>query len=210
MASNTYDTIKDTNDSLVELLWKNMKDDVYFKANIIKNKKEIIQGSISDLNNTKGLFLYLFRIEPNPFLLNRRNAVLIENNGKYHIPPPLPLDLHYLVIPFTGSVEKDLILLGKVMQIFNDNSILANANLTGYLKDAGQDLRIIPEIMDIDEMNKLWSIFKDKDYRLCVSYMVTPVEITSTLKKDIDLVQEPPDIDIDDVEEGRLPRTGTI
>lgn len=193
MSTSTYNAIKDVGDSLVELLWNNIQNDPFIKDNIIKNKKDIIVGSISDLDDKKELILFLYRVNPSPEMRNRLPG-LRSNNGDHNlIPPPLPLNLHYLIIPCTGkkSIEKDHVLLGKVMQIFYDNSILHHVDLQGSLKDSGQDLRIVPETLDSEEMNKLWSLFKEQDYRLCVSYIVTPVEIESTRKEEVHLVEEP-------------------
>ena len=200
----TYNAIKDVGDSLVDLLWSNIQTDPFIKGNIIKNKNDLIVGSVSDLDNKEGLILFLYRVEPNPDMRNRQPE-LRSNNGNHNlIPPPLPLNLHYLIIPSFNKIEKDHVLLGKVIQIFYDNSILNNADLSGSLKNSGQDLRIVPETMDSEEMNKLWSIFKDQDYRVSASYIVTPVEIESTLIEETQRVEEEPKIEFVPLKEGFL------
>ena len=103
--------------------------------------------------------------------------------------PPLSLSLFYLVTPHTGNIEKDHIILGKVMQIFHDNSILRGSGLHENL--VGEELRLILTHLSIDDLNKVWTlIYGSKPYKLSVCYEVTPVAIESMREREVTRVTE--------------------
>ena len=127
-----------------------------------------------------GLSLFLYKLSENPSLKNQDfvqdgyfNPVRLRN-------PPLVLDLFYLVIPF-GNSESRQIILEKVMQLFHDYPILDKSLLSDDLINSGnQELKILLNEITIDDLNKIWSLFPNKPYRLSISYMITPLMIPSS------------------------------
>src|SRR5262245_13226802 len=127
-----------------------------------------------------GLALFLYKLSENPSLKNRDveqdryvNPVLLKN-------PPLPLDLFYLIIPF-GNSENRQIILEKVMQLFHDFPILDKSLLSDDLRNSGNhELKILLNELTSDDMNKIWSLFPNKPYRLSISYIITPLMIPSS------------------------------
>ena len=94
--------------------------------------------------------------------------------------PPLSLDLFYLIIPF-GNSENRQIILEKVMQLFHDFPILDKPLLSDDLVNSGNhELKILLNELTADDMNKIWSLFPNKSYRLSISYMITPLMIPSS------------------------------
>lgn len=188
---SNYNAIQEVGATLVDLLWKNFKKDSHIKMAILQSKNDIKVDSISNIENSGRLTLFLYRIEPNPEMRNR--GMELRYNGDSHhtlVQPPLPLDLYYMIIPHTQTIEKDHVLLGKVMHVFYDNAILDDSILIGSLKGSGQKLRIVPFPMDTEEVFKLWSLFKDHDHRLCISYLLTPIILESSRVKPTCLVKE--------------------
>lgn len=187
----TYSAIQEAGTTLVDLIWNYMKDDRQINPSILKSKTDIRVDSISNMENSGQLTLFLYRVESNSQMRNHpRDLRNNGNNGHILVQPPLPLDLYYLVIPHTPTVEKDHVLLGKVIQTFYDHSVLDDTDLRGSLKGSGQKLRIVPEPFDTEEINKLWALFKEHDYRLSVSYMLTPIKLDSKRQESTHLVEE--------------------
>ena len=136
-------------------------------------------GELEPIPDT-GLSIFLYKLSENPPLRNQdfvqdryANPVRFRN-------PPLALDLFYLIIPF-GNSESRQIILEKVMQLFHDYPILDKSLLSDDLINTGNhELKILLNEITIDDLNKIWSLFPNKPYRLSISYMVTPLMIPSS------------------------------
>ena len=67
------------------------------------------------------------------------------------------------------------------MQLFHDYPILDKSLLSDDLINSGnQELKILLNEITIDDLNKIWSLFPNKPYRLSISYMITPLMIPSS------------------------------
>jgi hypothetical protein len=127
-----------------------------------------------------GLSLFLYKISENPSLKNQNfiteryiNPVRLRN-------PPLALDLFYLIIPF-GNSETRQIILEKVMQLFHDFPIVDKSLLTDdLLNSENHEIKILLNEITLDDVNKIWSLFPNKPYRLSISYLITPLLIPSS------------------------------
>lgn len=99
---------------------------------------------------------------------------------------PLPLVLKYLVTTY-GLSDDDISgqqLMGKTMVLLHDHPLLGKSDIVGISPDSGlQDqverVRIIPDILSLEDMTKLWSSFQTADYRLSTAYEVSVVLIES-------------------------------
>lgn len=134
-----------------------------------------------------GVSLFLYQVVENPYLKNQE----FEQRGiNTLINPPLVLDLLYLITPYssapgTGTTsvarENEQMLLTKILRVFHDNGKLSGPALGNALLDSGnRELRILQNILSMDQMNHLWSMFREASYKLCVSYTVTPLIIPSS------------------------------
>ncbi len=97
--------------------------------------------------------------------------------------PPLHLNLYYLITPYSDKKEDEKRLLEKVIQVFHDHPVV-------LIRDDEEpseviELKILPHLLSLDDMTKLWSAFQDTPYRLSVTYMVTPVKIVPTTETEI-------------------------
>ncbi|HEU5314865.1 MAG TPA: DUF4255 domain-containing protein, partial [Chloroflexota bacterium] len=155
------------------------------------------------------LNLFLYRVTPNTRW--RRAEAAGSGNGHQVMdgaapradespptPPPLALDLHYLV---TAYGEHDLhaeILLGYAMQLLHEipvltreqiESALASANgsssvapaalaalASSGLADQVEQIGVTPEFTNTDEMSRLWSALQAR-YRPSASYKVAAVVV---------------------------------
>jgi hypothetical protein len=128
----------------------------------------------------------LYQVTENAYLKNEEMQSLNSTKLKY---PPLTLSLFYLVTPHTQNMASVHIILGKVMQIFHDNSILKGSILQDSL--VGDELRLILNPLSMDEQNKIWTVIsKTKTYKLSVCYEVTPVAIESMREREVKRVTE--------------------
>ncbi len=88
-------------------------------------------------------------------------------------------------------------IIEKIMQIFYDNSVFADEMINDNLRNSeNHAIKIVPDNLSFDDLSKLWERFPDKDFKLSISYVLTPVRIpsgkpmttiTRVLEKDIDM-----------------------
>ena len=180
-----YTVISSVNKTLHSLLFSNIKDDPQTNS-IITNEDQISFSSPKDIAPDKKLCLFLYKIAE---FSSMRNQIPSTRTLEKRALPPLYLSLHYLVIPYTQNIEGDVILIGKIMQIFADHAILRGSYLQGSMAGDDTNLRIVLESLSIDDINKLWGVF-GTHYRLSLSYSVSPVMIDLTQEKETARVVE--------------------
>ena len=70
----------------------------------------------------------------------------------------LPLGLYYLVTPINAAPLSRHMLLGKVLQVLNDNVIVRGSDLQGVLKGTTEQLRVNLEALTLEELSLLWTL----------------------------------------------------
>jgi hypothetical protein len=66
------------------------------------------------------------------------------------------------------------------MSTFYDNSILDSFMLTDNLVESGnKELRVVLNALSLEQLNQMWGMFRNSSYRLCISYVITPLQIPS-------------------------------
>ena len=180
-----YTAILYVGETLIRLLWDNMKDK-HEVSSIIQSEDQITLSSPEEIGSGKKLSLFLYRIAENDYLKNQE----MQTTGSTKLKnPPLTLSLFYLITPHTQSVDGDHLLLGKVMQIFHDNAILRGSALHESL--AGEELRLVLDPASIDDLNKIWSVVSgSRPYKRSAFYEVTPVRIESARERGVRRVTE--------------------
>ena len=126
--------------------------------------------------------LFLYHIQVNPYL---RNEEPLRNDNTGLQLPPLVLDLFYLVTPYSEDKTDEKYILGKVMQIFYDNSKLHGTILQGSLAETDEEFKLLFSTVSLDDLARVWDAFQEAAYRLSVGYMVPAVRIDSTRELDI-------------------------
>jgi hypothetical protein len=94
---------------------------------------------------------------------------------------PLPVLLYYLITPMTTHPETRHVLLGKVLQVFNDHAILRGADLKGSLTGKTDQLRVNLEALTLEELSLVWYALGEP-YQLSVTYLIQVVKIDSELE----------------------------
>jgi hypothetical protein len=124
--------------------------------------------------------LFLYKIQENPTLKNMDWQVSIGNPNQL-VPPPLSLNLFYLMTPFsqndpqTGNTPGHEI-LGEAMRVFYENPIVPEAYLAPGLVDAREQIKIMLNTLDLDELSRVWATFTEP-FRLSVLYEVSVVQL---------------------------------
>jgi hypothetical protein len=141
---------------------------------------------------TNQLNVFLYQITPNATWRGRDPSRIPQRLEEQR--PPLALNLHYLLTAYAKDND-DLVahgLLGRGMSLLNDFAIVAPATITAAIATytsqlQGSDLatqvervRVSMQVLTIDEMSKLWTMFQAK-FRVSAVYTVSVVLIDSPL-----------------------------
>lgn len=129
--------------------------------------------------------LYLYRTEVNAAWRNH-SVPSVTHAGEVG-PPPLALNLDYLVTAF-GESDKEIathLLMGLAMRALHDRGVIPRRKLKDVLEEANvheqiESVTVSPRPMSVDEMSKLWTIL-GTHYHLSAGYLVTVVLIDSRL-----------------------------
>lgn len=168
MAVDTRTVIRDVSKSLKAILKANVPelyDDSYISFDS--------PGEIT--SSTVKLSMYLYYISENPCMRNNeRVPVPGTNEFKY---PPAYLDLYYMLTPFGGNYkETEMLILGRVFQLFHEHPVLGGAELLGNLNACGnKEIRVSHNNLTLQDIKQLWETFPGKNSKLCLSYLVSPV-----------------------------------
>jgi hypothetical protein len=143
--------------------------------------------SLGELTNIpdRGLSLFLYRIVENSHLKNFDSG----HNTYYSNPiiiqkPPIALDLYYLIAPF-GNSEQRLITLENIMQFFHSNPVINKDHLSNAVLESGnKEIKILMNDITVEQLNSLWNMFPNTQYRPIVSYLLTPLLINPVIPSD--------------------------
>jgi len=157
------------------------------QAGITNSADPQLQGVPIDLRSPKemredngatGVSLWLYRITRDADFLNRPPERISPNQYRRSA---LPLHLYYLVTPLVVKPEDRQTLIGRVLQLFNDNSTLSGALLADSLAGSPEAFRVTLETLTLEELTRVWHSLAEP-YDLSVSYEVQVVTIDSDLE----------------------------
>lgn len=167
-----YTVIADVGRTLVQLLQENLVPDLIQQPEMIGLAPPADKGDLA-------LSLFLYSIKESGE--SRQNEMIMRGAGKMQF-PPMSVDLYYLITAHSNSeipvrsLDEHRI-LGRVMQVLYDHSILRGSALVGSLAEANEEVRIV---MNDLKMETLVNFFPNMPYKLSISYAVGPVNIDST------------------------------
>lgn len=137
------------------------------------------------------LVLYLYRVVESPELKNQGPDYEVLPTPPGGVPAvrvrqdPLSLNLHYLLIPFSGEAAflETYEMLGFAMKAFHDHGIFSPGQLAVPGLDPSEEtleFRLTQEPLTTDQLSNIWEAVH-APYRLSVSYCVRTVQIGSDL-----------------------------
>jgi hypothetical protein len=181
-----YEAVSDVGKILIRLLEDGIDENEPF-GKIITSPTQITQSSPEELTNDQLLSVFLYHVTEDTYQKNQGLQAIEADTAKR---PPISLNLFYLIAANTDSAEKDNIVIGKVIEIFNNNPVLRGPALYDTSLD-GESLNLIFNPLSLDEINKIWIMLsKSKPYKLSVYYEVTSVRIDSSVESMTSRVRE--------------------
>jgi hypothetical protein len=163
-----YTVISAVSQTLHDLLRANISDITLDIS--LRSPKEMEQNGPA-----AGVSVWLYKVSRMAEMLNEPPQ---RRRDDQELVRPLPVLLYYLVTPITADPSTSQTVLGKVLQVFNDNAILRGADLRGTLQGTTEQLRINLEALTLEELSQIWYALNEP-YQLSVTYLVQVVNIDS-------------------------------
>ncbi len=139
-----------------------------------------LQGTIA--TDPARVTVYLFEIVEDPTSRNRPHRVTTVGDDIEVTRPPMALLLRYMITPWSGSIDTDHTLLGRVLQVLYDGAIIAGPSLAGGLTDTSEALKVTLAPITLEDRARVWYALQ-KPYRVSVTYEVRVVNLDSTAKR---------------------------
>lgn len=129
----------------------------------------------ADVNVDNGavqVLLLLYRVGMNPHLRSAGRP------ARTHMdPPPLSVDLHYLVSFWAGGAEGEQLVLAWTMRQLHQTPVLDASLLSSEAGWAPDDvIQLIPEEISTEDLMRIWDALEPR-YRLSLSYIARVVRI---------------------------------
>ena len=156
---SSYKIILEVSRTLQDTLWSGFSGDNSL-TQYVPNAEAIVLMNPADAaaQANHRLSLWLYQVQENEFVRNQPpQRVPSDARGAHDDQiqfPPQVLNLYYLLTPSTNSVEGDQMVLGRSMQIFNDNASL----LLQSTEEVGtaEELRLSMCQRDLRELAEVW------------------------------------------------------
>jgi hypothetical protein len=169
------DAIADLGDTLIALLKQGLGG-IVEPANVKLSMLEELKG-FKPHKPTVTVFLYHVAVNSEM----RNGPRRVGGSGAQAARPPLPLELRFLVTPWSALPRDAHRIVGAVVQIFYDRAILHRADLAGASWEADDTVEINLESLPVEEHYDIWNS-TENPYRLSLSYMARVIGIDSTAK----------------------------
>lgn len=189
MAVDTRTVIRDVSTSLKTLIKDNVAE--------LNDDSYITFGSPSDVDSSNiCLSMCLYYLTENPSMRNSEKDAIVGTNQFYE--PPAYLDLYYLMTPYAKDRDTELLILGRIFQLFHEHATLSDNDLKGNLIACGNEkIRISYNNLSLQDIKQLWEVFPGKPAKLSLSYLVSPVRLPAekvitiprVLQRDLDVFQ---------------------
>ena len=153
---------------------------------------ELYQGRNFAAPMEEGIALYLHRITPGSNVRNLPPRVTADGR---RFRPSVPIDLHYLLLPFAREAFKQHRLLGWAMRVLEDTRILHSSLLNQHgpepdLFAPAESLDVIMETLPIQDIGSILEVTKPNIQQPVVPYVVRMVALDSGIELvEADLVQ---------------------
>jgi Pvc16 N-terminal domain len=200
----TIDILPDVSGILRQILVAGLPPEL----NIGENDVLFTSPGEANPERLRKVLVYLYHLSENPSLRNTPSSVSAPALSARAHPPssdtsspgtfspsnsraqitraPLPLDLHYMIVPFGQDPLFELQLLGTIKRLlFRIGKIIiadqpANRMRSNLLATGNSDLQLVPRNLPVDELSKMWGMFRnDHTFRPSLYYTITPVWLPS-------------------------------
>ncbi|MEV6345876.1 DUF4255 domain-containing protein [Actinoplanes sp. NPDC051851] len=144
------------------------------------------EAELNDLSDTVSpdppkLTIFLYEIAEDAASRNRAPVRSDPSQGAPTVrKPPMALVLRYLITAWGGDAPTQQRMLGKALETFYDNAILAGAQLSGTLAAGTDALHFMLTPLSLDQKAWVWYAIQ-KPYRLSLNYEVRVVNLDSAV-----------------------------
>lgn len=151
------------------LLWEGMKSDPAVRS-VVKSERAIIVGPPTSQLEEARLSIWLYQVRPNLYLADQPMRHITDVAA----PPPLPLDLAYMITPILPPGDQDgteLVVLARAMQI-----MAGHAHIDLSEPGFEESLRVMLEDPPLEDKILLWRALR-APMRASAFYKVSTVRI---------------------------------
>ena len=179
---NRYTVVADISSHIVNLLKQNMIPEPILSEDLIGVCSPNEKGDL-----VLGVYLYDIRESEHIHSVSMVNMGI--NKQKF---PPTYLTLFYMITAYSNTEIKfkyldDQKILGRVIQVLTDNSIINISELTNSPNILIPEVKIQMLDLNNEEKNKIWN-FSNLPYRLSMCFKVFPLELESTRVREVQRV----------------------
>ena len=123
--------------------------------------------------------IFLYHVAINPEMRNGPSAPSFSVPGL----PPLPLDLRFLITPWTKDTRDAYRIIGAVAQVLNDHAVLGFGQLLGDGVWSPDDtVELMMESLPVGELFDIWDP-SDIPFKLSLSYLARVIGIDSSISR---------------------------
>ena len=139
-----------------------------------------------------GFSIYLYRVAVNGSV---RNLTIRRSPDGRRFRPSLPLDLHYMITPWSQDIEQQHWMLGWVMRLMEDTGVLSAGHLNHYVDATdtfgpNEGLEIICDPLQLSDYLTLWDRLRPRlpasatyTLRMVLIDSVVPVDGSSPVQQ---------------------------
>ncbi len=146
---------------------------------------KLLQAADFNTNNLlptpEGATIFLYKTA---ISTHRRNLPPRTNSQGVRYKPSMPVDLFFLITPWATDAEKQLRLLGWIMRVLEDSSIIPAALLNeleqnGAIFDQAESVELFFEPLSLADMAVLWENLKQVKLLPSITYVARVVLLDS-------------------------------
>jgi hypothetical protein len=137
---------------------------------LLGNKSKINLRSPEVPMSGTSISLFLYQISENAHYRNQEPSAVI--------------DLYYLITPYSDAIgigetpnQIEQQMLSNILRIFHNRRLRAPLLSKELVETGNKEINIYLNNLSMEETNRIWSMFRDTSYKLCLSYLVTPIRI---------------------------------
>jgi hypothetical protein len=118
--------------------------------------------------------IFMYRIAVNPAMRNAPRRLRADGSLQ---PPPLPLELSFLITAWAKDTRDELRIVGRIIQVLDDHRELGAANLVGTSWDTDDTVQLLLDSLPLEDHYRIWDA-NNVAYRLSLTYLARIVGLT--------------------------------
>jgi Pvc16 N-terminal domain len=120
--------------------------------------------------------IFLYHVGINGEMRNGPSGPAFNGSG----PPALPLDLRFLITPWTQDTRDAYRMIGAIAQVFNDHAVMGFGELLGDVWGTDDTVELIMESLPVGELFDLWDP-SNIPFKLSLTYLARVIGISSAV-----------------------------